>query len=111
MSFPYIYENTALTATSSGAAIPLTQAMLEGAEGDCVAYISVAPGGTQDVYFVPPGGDIDAPSAFRAPSDGATLAVDFFYSGGTATADRPHVYAGSNQACQVLIKVASFGNY
>lgn len=110
MASPYIYYDQ-LTATSSGTPIPLTASMLGGAEGDIVVVVSVDSGEAEDVYLIPAGKDVDAPSPFLAPNSGTTTQMPDFYNGGTDAADRPHLYAAGDTTCRVTVYRANFGNY
>lgn len=110
MASPYIYYAT-LDATSSGTAIPLTDAMLAGAEGDIVVVVSVDPSEADDAYIIPPGETINARSPFRCPNDGTTAQMACRYEGGTDAADRPHLYSAGTTTCAVTVYLASTGNY
>ena len=117
MASPYIFQDNEFTATSAGAAIPLTSAMLAGAEGDIVVVVRLADGETGNVNYVPVGltvpdgtGD-DTGTALLVNGDGNTSQFADFYAGGETDATRPRLYASADTVCHVLVYRASFGNY
>lgn len=108
MASPYLYYGT-LTAGTSGVAIPLTDALLAGSEGQIVVIVSVDTAETVGAYLVPAGEAIDAPSPFYAPPTGATTQMVDMYRGGTDAADRPHLYATEDVTCYVAVRTVSAG--
>ena len=117
MASPYIYQNNEFTATSAGAAIPLTSSMLAGSEGDIVVVVRLATGESGEVSYVPVGLTVpdgtnnDTGTALLVNEDGNTSQFADFYAGGETTATRPRLYASSDTVCHVLVYRASFGNY
>jgi len=118
MASPYIYQNNEFTATSAGAAIPLTSAHARGQRGrHRRRRAPLQPGESGEVSYVPVGLTVpdgtnnDTGTALLVNEDGNTSQFADFYAGGETTATRPRLYASSDTVCHVLVYRASFGNY
>ena len=109
MKYPYVYKGT-VTATTAGAAIPTTKAMLNGGNGQsCLVYFTAA---TADaVTYNPPGETITDTTGNKLPASmyGPLPLPLTFGAGedGTEQANRGYLAASSGTvAVEVMVRFA-----